>query len=279
MAFRGQNITHLNTAELREWRGHAQMVFQNPTQSLNLHLTVRQMLGEPPASYRRASDSGPDAGLGESMDMVNIHRRLLGRRPPHRFGGQQQRAGIARAIASRPKSTFLNEPAALLDMSVRTQIIDLPRNLYVELGITCLITRRDLSMMRHLCNRSTVMYLGWIVGEGPVERIFTAPKHLNAEALLSAVSISNSTVRRTPRSGSRRIQIQSIPGDPRARRSADVETPCRIGHEPLFAAGVGGHHIARHLYRPDRSGLPRCVIGAVRRICCGVRQSVSGRRY
>src|SRR5262249_29110866 len=186
IVFRGRGVTAMREGEVRPLRSRIQMVFQDPTMSLNPRLTVKQTLSEPLKLHGVARNGSLDGHLGELMDLVNLDRRLLGRRPHQLSGGQKQRVGIARAIATRPDFVILDEPTSSLDMSIRIQIIDLLRRLQRDLGMTYLFISHDLSTVRYLCSRVIVMYLGTIVEEGPVEAIFTSPKHPYTQALLSA---------------------------------------------------------------------------------------------
>jgi peptide/nickel transport system ATP-binding protein len=261
IVFRGQDVTKLGEGEFRPLRSRIQMVFQDPTMSLNPRLTVKQTLSEPLKLHGVVRNGSLDGQLGELMDLVNLDRRLLGRRPHQLSGGQKQRVGIARAIATRPDFVVLDEPTSSLDMSIRIQIIDLLRRLQGELGMTYLFISHDLSTVRSLCSRVIVMYLGTIVEEGPVEEIFTNPKHPYTQALLSAVPIPDPT-RRHER---RRIvlpgetpHLTAPPvGCPLADRCPYVQPSHRIGTIPFFEVGPGGHRAACLLYAPDGDGVRR----------------------
>ena len=165
--FGGRDVTHLSEREFRPLRSRVQMVFQDPTMSLNPRLSVRQTLSEPLRLHKVAANGSLEARLADLMDLVNLDRRFLGRRPHQLSGGQRQRVGIARAIATRPDFVVLDEPTSSLDMSIRIQIIALLRRLQSELGMTYLFISHDLSTVRYLCSRVLVMYLGQVVEEGP----------------------------------------------------------------------------------------------------------------
>jgi oligopeptide/dipeptide ABC transporter ATP-binding protein len=241
----------------RPLRRQIQMVFQDPTMSLNPRLTVRQTLSEPLRLHKIAANGRLEERLGELMDQVNLDRRLLGRRPHQLSGGQKQRVGIARAIATRPEFVVLDEPTSSLDMSIRIQIISLLRRLQAELGMTYLFISHDLSTVRHLCSRVIVMYLGQVVEEGPVEEIFNNPKHPYTQALLSAVPVPDPTRRgrrkRTVLPGETPHLSAPIDGCPLADRCPYVEPSHRQGTIPYFEVGPGGHRVACLLYGPDGS--------------------------
>jgi oligopeptide/dipeptide ABC transporter ATP-binding protein len=253
VVFAGREISRLGEGELRPLRARLQMVFQDPTLSLNPRLTVRQTLSEPLRVHRIAVNSDLDRHLGELMDLVNLDRALLGRRPGALSGGQRQRVGIARAIATRPDFVVLDEPTSSLDLSIRSQIISLLRRLQRELGMAYLFISHDLTTVRTLCSRVIVMYLGQIVEEGPVESIFADPKHPYTQALLSAAPVADPR-RRHER---RRIVLPGetpslhapVVGCPLADRCPYVEPSHRVGRMPLFEVGGGGHRVACVLYR------------------------------
>ena len=254
--FRGRDVTRLGEREFRPLRAKLQMVFQDPTMSLNPRLTVRQTLSEPLKIHRVAANGAPLSGLehrlNDLMDLVNLERRFLGRRPHELSGGQRQRVGIARAIATHPDFVVLDEPTSSLDMSIRIQIIALLRRLQRELGMAYLFISHDLSTVRYLCSRVIVMYLGQIVEEGPVEEIFTNPKHPYTQALLSAVPIPDPALRH----GKRRVVLPGetphlqapVVGCPLADRCPYVEPSHRVGRIPLITVGPGGHRAACLLY-------------------------------
>jgi peptide/nickel transport system ATP-binding protein len=258
IVYRGRDITRLGDGEMRPLRSKLQMVFQDPTLSLNPRLTVRQALSEPLKLHKIASGkSDLDANLNRLMDQVNLERTYLDRRPGQLSGGQRQRVGIARAIASQPEFIVLDEPTSSLDMSIRISIIELLRNLKREMGLAYLFISHDLSTVRYLCSRVIVLYLGQIVEEGTVEEIFTNPKHPYTRALLSAVPIPD------PALGSSRNRIV-LPGEtphlthplvgcPLADRCPYVEPSHREGRMPMIEVGRGNHRVACLLYQ-DGSG-------------------------
>ena len=252
ITFDGRDITHLSQGELRAMRAHFQMVFQDPTLSLNPRLTLRQTLAEPFKVHHVAGGRDLEAKLGDLMDHVNLPREFLDRQPAQLSGGQRQRVGIARAIATRPKFVVLDEPTSSLDMSIRIQIVALLRRLQQELGMAYLFISHDLSVIRHLCSRVIVMYLGQIVEEGPIEEIFANPKHPYTQALLSAVPIPDPAMRASRRriilAGETPHLHAPIVGCPLADRCPHVEPSHREGRMPMIEVGPGGHRVACLLY-------------------------------
>ena len=251
--FGGRDVTHLSEGEFRPLRSRVQMVFQDPTMSLNPRLSVKQTLSEP-LRLHKAVNGNLEERLAELMDLVNLDRRFLGRRPHQLSGGQKQRVGIARAIATRPDFVVLDEPTSSLDMSIRIQIIALLRRLQSELGMTYLFISHDLSTVRFLCSRVIVMYLGQVVEEGPTEQIFSDPKHPYTQALLSAVPIPDPALRHERRRialpGETPHLTHPIVGCPLADRCPYVQPSHREGRIPFFEVGPGNHRVACLLYAP-----------------------------
>ncbi|MCA9859052.1 MAG: ABC transporter ATP-binding protein [Thermomicrobiales bacterium] len=258
IVYRGQDITHLGDNQMRSLRSKLQMVFQDPTLSLNPRLSVRQTLSEPLRLHKIANGKADlDAHLNRLMDLVNLERNLLDRRPGQLSGGQRQRVGIARAIATEPDFIVLDEPTSSLDMSIRISIIELLRNLQQEMGLAYLFISHDLSTVRYLCSRVIVLYLGTIVEEGTVEEIFSAPKHPYTQALLSAVPIPDPALRssrnRIVLPGETPHLTHPIVGCPLADRCPYVEPSHREGRIPMVSVGPGDHRVACLLYQ-DGSG-------------------------
>jgi oligopeptide/dipeptide ABC transporter ATP-binding protein len=253
IVYRGLDIAHLGERQIRPLRSKLQMVFQDPTLSLNPRLTVRQTLQEPLKIHKVAPEGGLEHHLLNLMELVNLEQRYLDRRPGQLSGGQRQRVGIARAIATQPEFIVLDEPTSSLDMSIRIQIIDLLRNLQRELGMAYLFISHDLSTVRYLCSRVIVMYLGKIVEQGPVEELFTNPKHPYTQALLSAAPIPDPRLResrtRTVLPGETPHLTAPVVGCPLADRCPYVEPSHREGTIPMITIGPGGHQVACVMYQ------------------------------
>ena len=240
--FAGQEIAHLPERDFRALRRNIQMVFQDPTMSLNPRLTVRQTLSEPLLLHGVATRGTLGPALDALMEAVRLDRRFLDRRPRQLSGGQQQRVGIARAIASRPRFVVLDEPTSSLDMSIRIQILALLRNLQRDLGAAYLFISHDLSTVRYLCSRALVMYRGQLVEEGPVEALFTNPQHPYTRALLAAAPIPDPALRHTRRAF---VDTQA-PADWLAQRC-----PTAPGSSiPFVTVGPDEHRVACVPYAP-----------------------------
>lgn len=257
-----REITAMSPRQFRPMRRSIQMVFQDPTMSLNPRFTVRQTLREPLRVHHMVSDRRDmDERIEEIMSLVNLELKFLDRHPRQLSGGQQQRVGIARALITSPDLVVLDEPTSSLDMSIRIHIIDLLRRLQAQMGITCLFISHDLSTVRSLCHRVLVMYLGRVVEMGPVDEIFDRPLHAYTQALLSAIPIPD------PKANRRRIILNGEPpsltklppGCGFADRCQFAIGSCREDEPVLHNAG-NGHFVA---CRPG-VGLPSSEVAGKR---------------
>jgi oligopeptide/dipeptide ABC transporter ATP-binding protein len=250
---------------LKPLREKVGFVFQDPGSSLNPRLPIGESIGEPLKLHKIANGKADlDNHLNRLMDLVNLERFYLDRRPGQLSGGQRQRVGIARAIATQPEFIVLDEPTSSLDMSIRISIIELLRNLQREMGLAYLFISHDLSTVRYLCSRVIVLYLGQIVEEGTVEEIFTNPKHPYTRALLSAVPIPDPALRssrnRIVLPGETPHLTHPMVGCPLADRCPYVEPSHREGRIPMIDVGPGGHRVACLLYQ-EESGAAAPDIG------------------
>jgi len=187
VAFDGRELTHLSQAEMREVRRDMQVIFQDPHSSLNPRKTVRSIIAEAfrvHGLYDRAERQARVAGLADLVGLLPDHLD----RYPHEFsGGQKQRISIARAIALEPQFIVADEPVSALDVSIRAQILNLLVGLQAKLNLTYLFISHDLGVVRHICNRVAVMYMGRIAELSDAAELYSAPKHPYAEMLLAAV--------------------------------------------------------------------------------------------
>lgn len=198
--FDGQDLLAMSGKELRRLRRRAQLVFQDPFESLNPRMTVGDMLREALRVHGLAgSPRDADARVRRLLDRVGLLPGH-GDRYPHEFsGGQRQRIGIARALSVEPEFLVCDEPVSALDVSVRAQVINLLQGLQAELGLTVLFIAHDLALVEHVSDRVAVMYLGRIVELAPARELYRAPKHPYTQALLSAVPSPDPGRRRRPR--------------------------------------------------------------------------------
>ncbi|WP_341893349.1 ABC transporter ATP-binding protein [Variovorax sp. YR752] len=168
-------------------RSEVQMVFQDPTDSLNPRFTAREAIREPLTLLSPMSRAEADARVDEVAAQVGLPAALLPRFPHQLSGGQKARVGIARALAVKPRLLILDEPTAALDVSVQAVVLQLLEQLRAELGLTLLFVSHDLNVVRLLTDRVAVMYLGKLVELGPSEQVFHSPKHPYTQSLVSAI--------------------------------------------------------------------------------------------
>ncbi len=194
------DIATLRGKHLKEFRRHAQIIFQDPYESMNPRRTIFDTIAEPLQVQKIGA-------LPERLDRVTEMLALVGLTPPRTFlfryphelsGGQRQRVAIARALIVEPAFVVADEPTSMLDVSVRTGIMRLMSDLAAGLGISYLYITHDLAVARYMCDRIAVMYLGKIVEIGATEEILRSPQHPYTQALLSAVPVPDPTVERPP---------------------------------------------------------------------------------
>ena len=176
----------LRGKELLAWRRRVQMVFQDPYASLNERMTAADIIGEPWRTHRDAAPADRRARVRELLELVGLRAGDADRYPGEFSGGQRQRIGIARALALKPDLIVCDEPVSALDLSVQAQVLNLLAELQRELGVSYLFISHDLSVVRHVADRVSVMYLGKVVEEGPTEEVFDRPVHPYTAALMSA---------------------------------------------------------------------------------------------
>ena len=181
------DVINLKGKELRNFRRHMQLIFQDPRSSLNPRMTVRDIIAEPLIANKLVPKKDVDKKVRETAALCKLNLEHL-RRFPHAFsGGQRQRVGIARALVSNPKFIVCDESVSALDVSIQAEIINLLMDLQKELGVTYLFIAHDLSVVAHISDRVAVMYVGQLVELTTTENLFFSPKHPYTEALLSAI--------------------------------------------------------------------------------------------
>lgn len=245
--FEGTDIARLGPRALKPFRRGMQMIFQDPFGSLNPRHKVGTIVGEPFAVH---GIGGGRERVGELLDLVGLGAEAAARFPHEFSGGQRQRIAIARALALSPKLIVADEPVSALDVSIQSQIINLIVDLRARLGLSMLFVSHDLSVVRHVCDRVAVMYLGRIVEIGSTERIFAAPRHPYTQALLSAIPRPpGSTAPIQPR-----IVLQGEipdPADPPPgcrfhRRCPRASAICAEVEPPSLAVSAGGSVACHH---------------------------------
>ncbi|EMA60659.1 peptide ABC transporter ATPase [Halorubrum lipolyticum DSM 21995] len=231
--FDGTDITEIRGDQLYEWRQNAQMVFQDPDSSLNDRMTVGEIVREPLDVHEWKTPAERRERVRDLLDKVGLEAEHYYRYPHQFSGGQRQRIGIARTLALNPEFIVLDEPVSALDVSVQAEIINLLEDLQDEFDLTYLFIAHDLSVVRHICDRVAVMYLGNIMEIGPTEELFTDPANPYTHALLSAIPKPDPTASRD------RITLHGTPPNPRYPPSGcpfSTRCPARIrpdGYEEL----------------------------------------------
>jgi oligopeptide transport system ATP-binding protein len=192
--FEGQDLSALSREELRRTRRRMQVVFQDPFSSLNPRMTIGATLAEPLEVHGIHPDGGIRSFIAQLLERVGLKASFADRYPHEFSGGQRQRIGIARALSLTPSFIVADEPITSLDVSIQAQVVNLLQDLQGEFGLTYLVITHDLSMVRHICDRVAVMYLGRVVEMAPVEELYTRSLHPYTQALLSAIPVPDPAV-------------------------------------------------------------------------------------
>ena len=190
--FDGDNITKLSGTIEKKFRSRAQMVFQDPHSALNPRMIILRSVAEPLVLHSRLRGAALREKVGELLEIVGLQQQFLYRYPHELSGGQKQRVCIARAIALNPELLVLDEPTSALDVSVQAQILEFLKSIQKQLDLTYLFISHNLAVIRYVCNKTAVMYLGQVVEQGDTESIFSDPKHPYTKALLAAVPLPKS---------------------------------------------------------------------------------------
>jgi len=185
----GRDITHISRGAMRPLRRDVQMIFQDPFSSLNPRHTVGSIVGAPFRVQRARTAQGTRRAVQDLLELVGLNPEHYNRYPHEFSGGQRQRIGIARALALRPKLVVCDEPVSALDVSIQAQVVNLLEDLQEELNLTYLFIAHDLSVVRHISDRVSVMYLGKIVEVADRDTLYAHPRHPYTVALMSAVPV------------------------------------------------------------------------------------------
>ena len=232
--FAGKDVAPLNNRELQAYRKRVQMIFQDPYGSLNARMSVGNAIQEVMQVHRMGGRAERRKRAQDLFHAVGLDPGYMDRYPHEFSGGQRQRIGIARALAVDPQLIIADEPVSALDVSVQVQILNLMKDLQQELNLAYLFIAHDLAVVRYICDRILVMYLGKIVESGTPDKILTRPTHPYTQALLSAVpDVDKGLKSRTE--GSDRIVLKGdvpsptrlIPGCPFHPRCPIARDRCR----------------------------------------------------
>ena len=245
--FEGRDILAMRERDVRAFRRHAQLVFQDPYASLNPRMTVGDILAEPLKLHDVVPAERRGARVAELLRIVGLEPRHAPRYPHEFSGGQRQRIAVARALAVEPKLIVCDEPVSALDVSIRSQVLNLLKDLQRRLGLTYIFISHDLAVVKHIADRVAVMYLGRIVESAPAERLFAAPRHPYTRALISAIPVP-----RPQRGRERRTLKGDVPSALAPPPGCHLHTRCPHAVEmcrtvrPDLVADAAGHATACH---------------------------------
>jgi oligopeptide transport system ATP-binding protein len=247
----GLTVTASKGGDWMAIRRRAQMIFQDPFASLNPRWTVNAIVSEPLRVHKLITGKKEQADrVVELLEVVGLSERHVNRFPHEFSGGQRQRIGIARALASEPLFIVCDEPISALDVSIQAQVVNLLEDLQDRLGLTYLFIAHDLSMVRHICSRVAVMYLGVIVELAERDQLYESPLHPYTRALLSAVPVPHP---KAARQRQRIVLEGDVPSPIDPPPGCRFHTRCPIAIElcseerPQWRDVGGGHWVACHL--------------------------------
>ena len=249
--FEGKPLGGMSRQQLKQLRRRMQVVFQDPYESLNPYMTVRELLEEPFRVHDLYDRERTAARLGELLDVVGLPRSALRRTSLEFSGGQQQRLAIARSLTLDPDLLVADEPTASLDVSIQAQILNLMLDIQRARQMSMLLISHNLQVVRHMSTRMGVMYAGRIVETGYSEDVYRSPKHPYTTALLSAVPIANPRKERARH----RIKVTGEAADPAKLptgcpfhpRCWLAEERCRTERPMLRPVGAPGQLVACHV--------------------------------
>ena len=247
--FNGADLARKSGAALRQLRAAMQIIFQDPYASLNPRWTIARIVGEPLRVHRIGTREQQRHRVEQLLELVNLEKTFFNRYPHELSGGQRQRVGIARALASDPQFIVCDEPITALDVSIQAQVVNLLEELQDRLALTYLFIAHDLSMVRHLCDRVAVMYLGSLVELAPRQALYTTPLHPYTQALLSAVPLPDPVKTRARKRVHLQGELRSLtdlPGGCRFHpRCPLADADCRL-KSPEWCEVRPDHWVACH---------------------------------
>jgi oligopeptide transport system ATP-binding protein len=271
--FAETDVRKLRGKRLKEYRRDVQFIFQDPYASLNPRMTFGEIVGEPLVIHGIGTKKERQDRCKEMLEVVGLNPEHIHRYPHEFSGGQRQRVGIARALMLRPKMIVCDEPVSALDVSIQAQIVNLLEDLQREFGLTYLFIAHDLAVIRHICDRVAVMYLGKIVELGGWKEVYNSPHHPYTQSLLSAAPVPDPDKQRTRDRILLRGDVPS-PIDPPSgcrfhSRCPIAQFPICEEEEPELKVVASGHQAACHFAKafpiPEDAGYTRQFVdgGAV----------------
>jgi len=223
---------NLNSKNAKDFRKKMQIIFQNPYSSLNPRMRIRQILAEPFEIHEKnLSKKEINEKILNLLEIVGMSVEAMDKFPHEFSGGQRQRIGIARALALNPEFVVADEPVSALDISIQAQILNLMQKLKKDLGLTYLFISHDLNVIRHICDRVAVMYLGEIVETGTVAELFGSPKHPYTKALLNSIPQINSGIK----TAEKKLLQGDLPSPINLPSGCKFHTRCPIVQEICFS--------------------------------------------
>ncbi len=248
--FRDTDLTEIKGETLRRARRNMQMIFQDPYASLNPRMTVGNIIAEPLEVHNIGNTRERRERVQELLKLVGLSPYFTNRYPHEFSGGQRQRIGVARALALQPEFMVLDEPISALDVSIQAQVVNLLEELQETFGLTYLFIAHDLSMVRHISDRTAVMYLGKIVELATRNELYTHPLHPYTQALLSAVPVPDPIKERKRQ---RIILEGNVPSPVNPPKGCRFHTRCPLAvdvckqEEPEWRDTGSSHWVACHL--------------------------------
>jgi peptide/nickel transport system ATP-binding protein len=253
--FDGREIADLSTKQIKPLRREMQMIFQDPYSSLNPRRTVGTIISEPFIIHRlHEGKAERKRSVQDLMDRVGLNPEHYNRYPHEFSGGQRQRIGVARALALKPKVIVADEPVSALDVSIQAQILNLLRDLQRDMGLTLIFIAHDLSVVRHMCDRVAVMYLGKIVELANSDQLYSHPRMPYTGALMSAVPVADPALAATKK---RQLLAGDVPSPTNPPPACRFHTRCWKAQEicrteePLLEPKEGGNVAACHFPLTD----------------------------
>jgi peptide/nickel transport system ATP-binding protein len=249
VVFAGRSLTGMPRRLLRRQRPQFQLMFQDPYASLDPRMQVRDILREPLQINRMGSRRQQEQRVLELLEEVGLSARSAGRYPHEFSGGQRQRVGLARALALNPKLVVADEPVSALDVSIRSQVLNLMNDLQRVHRLTYVVISHDLAVIRYVSDRIAVMYLGKLVEIGSRDAVYGHPAHPYTAALIQAIPVPDPAVERTkkvvPLSGELPSALSPPTGCRFRTRCPRAQELCAEAEPPLRAFGPG-HEAACH---------------------------------